>query len=246
MLETVLSEDKKVLFFNNSIPEKSGISTIHFGNCDWGNSDSHTTESVDRRIEKFKEQEKIKLSIKIIPQKKGLIAFVDSGNKESSKVKCDSIIYDTSRLKKGEKIMLASPTNKCPIIIISEISCIALIYGSRRNIQLKVLQKTLKLIEKKWNFRENIHRSRVLIWPGLCTELRKINPQFKRILPKYMDGNQLNLIHMIIDGLLSSHVSKGHINIVQNCPCHGEYDNQKLFYSEQRGEKEKNMIFITT
>lgn len=242
MLETVLSEDKKILFFKNSIPEKSGIFTRIEGNCDYCSPKEDVAKLANQKIKAFEEKENIKYSLRITPPNRDIVAFVSSENKTSEKISCDSIICDIN--KNGERIMLMAPSNNYPIIIISGISCLALIHASRRSVQLNIIKKTLNLIEKKCLNREDVHRLRFLVWPGICKKFRNINPQFKSIFPKYMDETCFDLMQMIIDKFSSSYISENHINIVPNCPCHSTHDGQSLFYSFQREEKEKNLIFI--
>ncbi len=235
MPETVLSDDGKILFFKNSISEESGITTIKFGNCD----------KTSQKLKELKKRQNIQCSIELSPQNRDCLAFVEPGNKESLNLECDSIIYGINGSEKKQKTMLACPTRGCPIVIISGLSCIALIHASQHSVQFKILQKTLKFIEKKCNFREDIHRLRFLIWPGTCSELRKINSQFKLIFPKYMNGESFNLLNMIMDELLSYiSIDKERINIIPNCPCHSKTGKQNLFYFDQKA-KEKNMIFIS-
>ncbi len=232
------------LFFSGFMPKNivCGISTVAFGDARTnGNGHIFITK---KRWENLKNAVKTDCFIKIVPNHNLRIACgLAPQNKETILKNYEAVIYFKSKNDR-RKICLICPTADCPVIMISNGQASIIAHCGWREIYGLLPQKIIETFRVAICGLDEI---KILIWPGISEKNYQVGDEFYDYFPGNIKNNHFNLAKYITEQLIELGVPEDQIKVIADFCSFDSLDKDKrpLFFSNRRGDKENNIVFMT-
>lgn len=222
MICPIFSEDGRILFFDNPLGLKCGITTTRFGDARFYGVLPRLIKEGRRKLIEITKKIEADFSFAAIPAKyKKPLTIVKPKGSIINLIQCDSMLLDSKKCHNRGTPALMFPTADCPILIISDRHLICGIHSGKVGIELNIVGTTINNL--------NVHHglilenTRVIIWPGISAK-----------------HYTMDLSAIIKNQLEKNGIPKNNISIISGF-C--SYDS-KLFSSHRGGDKTRNIVFM--
>jgi len=252
-MNSFFSASNHFLFFENFFSSmiRCGITTNFYGDCNYyyeGGTDDcikhlgkvfHASEifipfpqNGTTIIQAQKEEEK------------GLRRLIKRKKIETKihKADGDGIILRHKKFSKRRPLIIF-PTGDCPIVLLHNKKVSALVHCGWRGLQGKILSSAVSSLVKKGLI--DATKTKAIIWPGICQAHYQISENVAQYFPDDTNNCCLDLAGATQRELLSLNFSMQNIVTPEFCSFHSQENEENIFSSHRRGDKTRNIVFIS-
>lgn len=236
-METSFLAAESLLLFDGFFPfnVRSGITPDSWGNCNYyyrGGTDDYI-----KKLGKFFHATDI-----FIPYPENGLNIIQAQRSEKHKADGDAIVLRHKDFH-GTRPLILFPTGDCPIVLLHNERISALVHCGWRGLQGKIL--TAVVADLKARNLLDQHKTKAIIWPGICQEHYPISDNVAKLFPNTVNDNHLDLAGTALEELISMDFLPKHIVIPDFCSFHSQKNEENLFSSHRRGDLTRNVVFMS-